>query len=96
MCIIKYVWTNIDKNLVIQSTFVRNDLKALHQICHCTKISVPKVRIFGDRDIFVKSSSTVQLKCVVSQSLVAPTYMEWRHNKERIPITATVGAQNSG
>ena len=60
------------------------------------KFLVPKVRIFGDRDIFVKSSSTVQLKCVVSQSLVAPTYMEWRHNKERIPITATVGAQNSG
>ena len=70
--------------------------KAWYQIHHRSIISVPKVRIFGDRDIFVKSSSTVQLKCVVSQSLVAPTYMEWRHNKERIPITATVGAQNSG
>ena len=57
---------------------------------------VPKVRIFGDRDIFVKSSSTVQLKCVVSQSLVPPTYMEWRHNKKRIPIAAIVGTQNSG
>ena len=59
-------------------------------------IIVPKVRIFGDRDIFVKSSSTVQLKCVVSQSLVAPTYMEWRHNTQRIPIAATVGSQSSG
>ena len=59
-------------------------------------ISVPKVRIFGDRDIFVKSSSTVQLKCVVSQSLVAPTYMEWRHNTQRIPIATTVGSQSSG
>ena len=82
--------------ILIKFSYSKNDLNALHQICHCTKISVPKVRIFGDRDIFVKSSSTVQLKCVVSQSLVAPTYMEWRHNKERIPITATVGAQSSG
>ena len=82
--------------ILLKFSYTKYDLKTLHQICHCTKISVPKVRIFGDRDIFVKSSSTVQLKCVVSQSLVAPTYMEWRHNKERIPITATVGAQNSG
>ena len=76
--------------------YSKYDLNAWYQILHRSIISVPKVRIFGDRDIFVKSSSTVQLKCVVSQSLVAPTYMEWRHNKERIPITATVGAQNSG
>lgn len=67
----------------------------LSHFVHLTVI-VPKVRIFGDRDIFVKSSSTVQLKCVVSQSLVAPTYMEWRHNKQRIPIAATVGSQGSG
>ena len=46
--------------------------------------SVPKVRIFGDKDIYVKDLSTVQLKCVVSQSLVAPTYIEWRHNNNRI------------
>jgi len=47
-------------------------------------VIVPKVRIFGDKDIYVKDLSTVQLKCVVSQSLVAPTYIEWRHNNDRI------------
>ena len=39
-------------------------------------ISVPNVKIYGDRDLFVKSSSTVQLRCVISQSLVPPTYIE--------------------
>ena len=49
-------------------------------------IPVPRVRIFGDRDIFVKSSSTVQLKCVISQSLSPPTYIEWlRNDEERLP-----------
>ncbi len=49
-------------------------------------LSVPRVRIFGDRDIFVKSSSTVQLKCVISQSLSPPTYIEWlRNDEERLP-----------
>ena len=52
-------------------------------------ISVPNVKIFGDRDIFVKSSSTVQLRCVVSQSLVPPTYIEWRHNEEHLPLTTS-------
>ena len=42
------------------------------------------MRIFGDKDIYVKDLSTVQLKCVVSQSLVAPTYIEWRHDGRRI------------
>jgi len=58
-------------------------------------VIVPKVRIFGDRDIFVKSLSTVQLKCVVSQSLMAPTYMEWRHNGHRI-ITLPDSMSSSG
>ena len=52
-------------------------------------IPVPNVKIFGDRDIFVKSSSTVQLRCVVSQSLVPPTYIEWRHNEEHLPLTTS-------
>jgi len=52
-------------------------------------VIVPNVKIFGDRDIFVKSSSTVQLRCVVSQSLVPPTYIEWRHNEEHLPLTTS-------
>lgn len=45
---------------------------------------VPKVHIFGDQDIFVKSSSTVHMKCVISQSLEPPNYIEWRHNEQRL------------
>jgi len=62
-------------------------------------VIVPKVRIFGDKDIYVKDLSTVQLKCVVSQSLVAPTYIEWRHNNKRIqtlPETASGGSGGGG
>ena len=44
------------------------------------------MKIYGDRDIFVKSSSTVQLRCVISQSLVPPTYIEWRFNNEHLPL----------
>ena len=47
------------------------------------------MKIFGDRDIFVKSSSTVQLRCVVSQSLVPPTYIEWRHNDQHLPLATS-------
>ena len=47
------------------------------------------MKIYGDRDIFVKSSSTVQLRCVVSQSLVPPTYIEWRHNDEHLPLATS-------
>ena len=58
--------------------------------------SVPNVKIYGDRDLFVKSSSTVQLRCVVSQSLVPPTYIEWRHNNHHLPLATSalsVGSQ---
>eukprot|EP00095_Tigriopus_kingsejongensis_P012227 maker-scaffold528_size145933-snap-gene-0.30 protein:Tk12227 transcript:maker-scaffold528_size145933-snap-gene-0.30-mRNA-1 annotation:"limbic system-associated membrane protein precursor" len=47
-------------------------------------VRVPKVRIFGDQDIFVKSLSTVHMKCVISQSLDPPNYIEWRHNEQRL------------
>ena len=53
------------------------------------QLTVPNVKIYGDRDIFVKSSSTVQLRCVVSQSLVPPTYIEWRHNDEHLPLATS-------
>jgi neurotrimin len=66
-------------------------ISTLPKMSHFLHLSVivPKVRIFGDRDIFVKSSSTVQLKCVVSQSLVAPTYIEWRHNDHHLPLATS-------
>ena len=67
------------------------DLKVFK--CHTDpkflNFAVPNVKIFGDRDIFVKSSSTVQLRCVVSQSLVPPTYIEWRHNDQHLPLATS-------
>ncbi|XP_040581449.1 limbic system-associated membrane protein [Lepeophtheirus salmonis] len=41
-------------------------------------VIVPKVSIYGDRDVYVKSGSSVFLKCVIAQSLIEPTYIEWR------------------
>jgi len=66
-------------------------ISTLPKMSHFLHLSVivPNVKIFGDRDIFVKSSSTVQLRCVVSQSLVPPTYIEWRHNDEHLPLATS-------
>nr|ACO10199.1 Limbic system-associated membrane protein precursor [Caligus rogercresseyi] len=47
-------------------------------------VIVPKVSIFGDQDVYVKSGSSVFLKCVISQSLIAPTYIEWRFGEHII------------
>lgn len=66
-------------------------ISTLPKMSHFLHLSVivPNVKIYGDRDIFVKSSSTVQLRCVVSQSLVPPTYIEWRHNDEHLPLATS-------
>lgn len=66
-------------------------ISTLPKMSHFLHLSVivPNVKIFGDRDIFVKSSSTVQLRCVVSQSLVPPTYIEWRHNNHHLPLATS-------
>ncbi len=45
--------------------------------------AAPRVRIFGDRDIFVEPPSSVHLKCVISQSLNPPNYIEWRKDGVR-------------
>lgn len=46
-------------------------------------VSAPKVSIFGDRDVFVEAPSSVHIKCVISQSLNPPNYIEWRHDGVR-------------
>ena len=40
-------------------------------------VSVPKVRIFGNRDIHVRSGSKVDIKCVISQAVEHPPYVVW-------------------
>jgi hypothetical protein len=46
--------------------------------------SVPKIEISGESDIYVKTGSTVSLKCVITQSLEEPAYIFWYHDGERV------------
>ncbi len=47
----------------------------------CVVFSVPKVRLFGNQDIYVKTGSQVQLKCVVSQAVEHPSFVVWYYSK---------------
>ncbi|CAB3386232.1 Hypothetical predicted protein [Cloeon dipterum] len=38
----------------------------------------------GETDIYVKTGSTVNLKCVITQSLEEPAYIFWYHDNERV------------
>jgi hypothetical protein len=46
--------------------------------------SVPKIEIMGESDLYVKTGSTVNLKCVITQSLEEPAYIFWYHDNERV------------
>lgn len=47
-------------------------------------VVVPKIEILGESDMYVKSGSTVSLKCVITQSLEEPAYIFWYHDNERV------------
>lgn len=47
-------------------------------------LTVPKIEIVGESDLFVKAGSTVSLKCIITQSLEEPAYIFWYHNDERV------------
>jgi len=47
-------------------------------------IIVPRVRIFGDTDIYVKAGSSVQLKCVISEIITPPPFIVWYQFSTRI------------
>lgn len=51
-------------------------------ICAC--VTVPKIEIVGESDLYVKAGSTVSLKCVITQALEEPAYIFWYHNDERV------------
>ncbi|PNF21839.1 hypothetical protein B7P43_G05967, partial [Cryptotermes secundus] len=46
--------------------------------------AVPKIEIMGESDLYVKTGSTVNLKCVITQSLEEPAYIFWYHDNERV------------
>jgi len=45
---------------------------------------VPKIEILGDRDMYVKTGSTVAIRCVIKQSLEGPFYVFWYHEGDRV------------
>lgn len=47
-------------------------------------VSVPKIEILGEADMYVKTGSNVSLKCVITQSLEEPAYIFWYHDGERV------------
>lgn len=47
-------------------------------------VVVPKIEIVGESDMYVKTGSTVNLKCVITQSLEEPAYIFWYHDNERV------------
>lgn len=47
-------------------------------------ITVPKIEILGDRDMYVKTGSTVAIRCVIKQSLEGPFYVFWYHEGDRV------------
>lgn len=46
--------------------------------------AVPKIEILGDRDMYVKTGSTVAIRCVIKQSLEGPFYVFWYHEGDRV------------
>ncbi|XP_043673404.1 neurotrimin-like [Vespula pensylvanica] len=47
-------------------------------------IVVPKIEILGDRDMYVKTGSTVAIRCMIKQSLEGPFYVFWYHEGDRV------------
>ncbi|ODM96843.1 Lachesin [Orchesella cincta] len=47
-------------------------------------VVVPQTKIIGESELFVKSGSTVQLKCIITQSLEQPPYIFWYHDGGRV------------
>lgn len=45
---------------------------------------MPKIEILGDRDMYVKTGSTVAIRCVIKQSLEGPFYVFWYHEGDRV------------
>lgn len=46
-------------------------------LCQLWNIAVPFVSIVGDKEIFVKSGSSVTIKCLISNCLEKPSYVFW-------------------
>ncbi|XP_042241165.1 zwei Ig domain protein zig-8-like [Homarus americanus] len=56
------------------------------KMSHFVQLNVitPSVTIAGVSDLYVKSGSTVNIKCVISDALEEPTYIFWYHGERRV------------
>lgn len=58
-------------------------------------VVVPKVRIFGGPDIYVREGSSLQMECVISQTIVSPKFVVWEYNGELVPGSSFIKVQDS-
>ena len=54
-----------------------------------------QVRIFGGPDIYVREGSSLQLECVISQTIVSPKFVVWEYNGELVPGSSFIKVQDS-
>jgi neurotrimin len=52
-------------------------------------VIVPQTKILGESDVFVKSGSSVVIKCVITESLEEPDYIFWYHDGGRVLSVGT-------
>ncbi|GIY89340.1 ig-like domain-containing protein [Caerostris extrusa] len=59
----------------------------------CGGLATPKARalIEGAPDIYVKSGSSINLTCVITQSPVPPAFVFWYHDERMINYDSTRG-----
>jgi len=89
--------------LKIKNVSARDAGKYECQVSTAPKISrwidlvvvVPKVRIFGGPDIYVREGSALQLECVISQTIVSPRFVVWQFNGELVPGSSFIKVQDS-
>ena len=48
------------------------------------QISVPSVKILGDKEMYVKAGTSVTLRCLISNCLEEPSYVFWYHGNRRL------------
>ena len=64
------------------------------EIIHPERKNPFQVRIFGGPDIYVREGSSLELECVISQTIVSPKYVVWEYNGELVPGTSFIKVQD--
>ena len=77
-------------DLVVVVPKVTNENKEIFNL----KKKKIQVRIFGGPDIYVREGSSLELECVISQTIVSPKYVVWEYNGELVPGTSFIKVQD--